>query len=323
MKLFLTSAYSTHPGLDTLLASAALDNNDEHSLCNDPELADVIVFIENTQFDDVMFKSLMANELVQKYSDKVFMYNEMDKPWDVLPGLYTCMPEKHFSPLRQHAFAYLSTPNAYIRNVYRANTDRKWLYSFMGAMSHACRYNIMKLKHEESYMKDTSDFNVWNTTTEELDKRAHEYVDVISSSQYVLCPRGIGTSSIRLYETLESGRAPVIISDDWVAPSEIDWTFAIRVKEKQLHTIPALLDSIKNEAQERGDAAREAWQKHYSPEHLFTTMGHAIQSLQTIRKEASNANKDQQDRNPFQLNKWIASAGLYKRVVVQKIKRQR
>ena len=53
-------------------------------------------------------------------------------------------------------------------------------------------------------------------------KRAH-YQEVLMRSRFVLCPRGRGTSSMRLYETLAAGRVPVIISDEWVAPRGPEW----------------------------------------------------------------------------------------------------
>ena len=47
----------------------------------------------------------------------------------------------------------------------------------------------------------------------------------------MICPRGWGSSSIRLFEVMEMGRVPVIISDAWVneAPKWAD--FSVRVSE--------------------------------------------------------------------------------------------
>ncbi len=36
-------------------------------------------------------------------------------------------------------------------------------------------------------------------------------------------PRGIGASSVRIFEAMRAGRAPVIISDDWIVPPVGDW----------------------------------------------------------------------------------------------------
>lgn len=317
MKLHLTSAYQVHPGLDTLIRFAPIDSVHTHTLCDDPESAEAIVFIENTQFDDVMFTRLRNHDLVSRFADKVFMYNEMDRPWNVLPGLYTCMTRKHMNEGNQRAFAYLSTPNKHVSSIYDANAERTWLYSFMGAMSHASRRQVMRLPNEQAFLKDTSDFNVWNTSPQELDQRAQDYANVLGSSKFVLCPRGIGTSSIRLYETLEAGRVPVIIADQWVPPEETDWSFAIQIRENRIKAIPSILKSHTDESIERGDAARNAWLANYSPDKLFNTFGNSIESLLL--------NKDQRDGRNTTLpwNKWVASGGLVARTTVQRIRGQR
>lgn len=318
MKLHLLSAYAVHPGLDTVLRSAMTDIERTHSVCESAEHADAIVFIENTQFDDMLFNDLREHELVKRYPDKVFMYNEMDRPWDVLRGLYTCMPKKTLDTNKQRAFAYLSTPNRYIRNVYHENSERRWLYSFMGSMSHACRRKIMRLPTTHAYLKDTSEFNVWNTSETELDVRAKDYANILGSSQFVLCPRGIGTSSLRLYETLEAGRVPVIISDQWVPPEETDWGFALQVKENRIDKIPSLLKSMETEAEERGEAARDAWLVSYAASTLFNTLGNAIANIQHHPSHLEH-NPSRQ----LEWNKWLASGSLYARTTVQRLRGQR
>ena len=56
MKLFLTSAYETHAGLTALREFAMADRVRRHELSYNPEDADAILFVENTQFDDILFK---------------------------------------------------------------------------------------------------------------------------------------------------------------------------------------------------------------------------------------------------------------------------
>lgn len=316
MKLHLVSAYDVHPGLDTLIQCASEDSVNQHSICASPEESDAIVFVENTQFDDLMFKRLREHKLTKAHLEKVFMYNEMDRPWDVLPGVYTCMTRKHMNALRHRPFPYLSTPNPCISDIHMQPSTRRWLFSFMGAMSHACRRDIMRLKDDQAYLKDTSEFNVWNTSDQELGVRAKDYASVLSGSEFVLCPRGIGTSSIRLYETLEAGRAPVIISDQWSAPEGTDWRFALQVQERQISTLPGLLKSLQSEALERGAAAREAWLASYSPSSLFNSLGDAISSI------AEKNGHSSRPRNA-QWNKWVASGGLMTRTAVQKLRGQR
>jgi len=143
----------------------------------------------------------------------------------------------------------------------------------------------------------------------------HETKTVLAASRFVLCPRGIGTSSIRLYETLEAGRVPVIISDDWVPPAETDWSFAIQVEERRISSIPGLLQSIENEAEERGEAARQAWMDSYSPKTLFNTAGNAVESL--VMGKAH----EHQMRHGAVVQKWLHTGSLLTRSAAQKIRR--
>lgn len=317
MKLYLTSAYSTHAGLDTLRRYAPLDTCNRHELTSDPDAADAILFVENTQFDDVFFKALLHHPLVASFSDKTFMYNEMDRPWDALPGLYCCLTSRHINNNRHRAFAYLSTPNPYIEEIHHRSIERQWLYSFMGSMSHACRRPIMRLHHNRGYVHDTSDFNVWRTTGAEMEIRGRAYADLLGASEFVLCPRGIGTSSIRLYETLEAGRVPVIISDHWIAPTETDWSFAIQVEERRVSSIPGLLQALAGEARERGDAARQAWLHSYAPNTLFNTVGDSVESLLHF------CNGNRHPKPSAHLHKWLATGELLTRTAAQRLRGDR
>ena len=70
------------------------------------------------------------------------------------------------------------------------------------------------------------------------------YVGSIKDSAFVLCPRGGGTSTFRLFETMMLGRVPVILSDQWVPRVGPDWeSFSLRVMERDVSKVPRLLES--------------------------------------------------------------------------------
>jgi len=114
MKFLLVSAYPSHEWLTSLVSYANNDTVGRHELCEDPEEADVILFVESGQFDDYLYKTLLQHPYITKYPHKVFMYNEVDRPWLTLPGLYTCMPAGRYDSSRQVAFPYLVTPNRFV-----------------------------------------------------------------------------------------------------------------------------------------------------------------------------------------------------------------
>ena len=93
MKLFLTSAYKEHSRLDRLLQLQKQDAHRQHELADNPAEADAIVFVENTQFEDILFEKLLKHPLYRVYPEKVYMYNEMDQSWPLLPGLYCSLSQ--------------------------------------------------------------------------------------------------------------------------------------------------------------------------------------------------------------------------------------
>lgn len=75
--------------------------------------------------------------------------------------------------------------------------------------------NFIYRKHYRAGAKSEQD----RTTT------TMEYYDNIKNSDYVLCVRGAGNFSVRLYETLMMGRIPVFVNTDCLLPFEetINW----------------------------------------------------------------------------------------------------
>ncbi|MGB0866930.1 MAG: exostosin domain-containing protein, partial [Granulosicoccaceae bacterium] len=269
MKIHLCSAYREHNALDIFLRAAALDQNNEHQSCDNPEEADVILFVEDAHFDDYLYKKLITHPYLRHWRHKCYMYNEVDSPWSVLPGLYCSMPQWSFEPGRQRAFPYAATPNARIQSLFStcANTERSLLFSFVGTGCNNLRKRMIKTGLDQGgTIIDTSGFNVWDCDEEEKQRQGKVFATTMAQSKFVLCPRGLGTSSFRLFETMQAGRAPVIIADSWVAPNQSDWSFAIRIQENALDTLSDRLLAQADEAIERGgytegDAAMEVFFK--------------------------------------------------------------
>ena len=279
MKFHLLSAYPNHDSLTAMLSCANNDRVRRHELCDDPEEADVILFVENAQFDDYLYKKLLKHPYIAKYSEKTFMYNEVDQPWCALPGLYCCMPSNRYDSSRQVAFPYLVTPNRFVPQIHRWQLRREWLFSFVGAISNPVRKRVAALENVSAGVRDTSEFNVWNSNAAERSSQGLVFAESIARSHFVLCPRGVGSSSFRPFEAMQAARAPVIISDDWVPPPHVEWDFAVFVPESDVEAIPDILAEKVGEAVDRGIAAREAWEMAYSPSVIFDTVAQSLQYL--------------------------------------------
>ena len=97
-----------------------------------------------------------------------------------------------------------------------------------------------------------------DATSRDYEVRRRRFAETMFRSKFVLCPRGHGTSSIRLFETLAAGRVPVVISDDWVAPKGPTWD-ACSVRWSQdagTESLLAYLEELEPRAAEMGAAAR-------------------------------------------------------------------
>ena len=91
--------------------------------------------------------------------------------------------------------------------------------------------------------------------------------DVTRRSRFVICPRGVSPSSIRLFEAMEAGSVPVIISDDLELPLGPRWEeFSLRVREQDIDDIPRLIERRQDQASEMGAAARRTWETYFSPQ---------------------------------------------------------
>ncbi len=284
MRVLLTSAWGEGRAYDELVRCAALDRFRAHRLTSNPAEAEVILFAETVHFDDPEWRAVKRHPYVERYREKCFLYNEADSPWCVLPGLYCSMPRRSFQPRRQRAFGYLYTMNARVDGP--AARERRWLYSFMGSANHASRRRILRLRDARALLEDTSRFNIWLPMQPgERAAREERYAEVMRQSLFALCPRGAGTSSYRLYEAMRTGVAPVLVSDDWVAPEGPDWeSFLVRVPERHVARIPELLRGRESEAVERGARARSAYEQYFADDVKFHRAIEACHQLSRLRQ---------------------------------------
>ncbi|MDD3313839.1 exostosin family protein [Pseudodesulfovibrio sp.] len=100
------------------------------------------------------------------------------------------------------------------------------------------------------------------------------YVKSLKESWIVLCPRGMGSSSIRLYETLCMGRIPVHVSDEYTYPfaDEIDYSrFCITLPQGAADVAGDVLARwLRGKTEDDLAAicreARSVWEKHFRPD---------------------------------------------------------
>ena len=99
----------------------------------------------------------------------------------------------------------------------------------------------------------------------------YKYIEMLGRSQYSLCPRGTGISSIRIFESMAMESFPVIISDGYETPlkEEIDWQrISVHIKESDIGKIP---DILKEKKLDR-EYLKEVYNKYLSNEKLHITL---------------------------------------------------
>lgn len=275
-KVLITSAYSDTEPISSFLEIAALDRIKKHTLVTDPAVADIIFFVENSRYHgDYFFAKLKKHPLVVRFPHKVYMYNSHDLPWLVLPGLYACMPKRYFNKQYMSASPYIEVINPYIHCDF--NQKPKFLFSFYGSLSSVARRKLPSIKDERGQIVVSTVGMYGDHKPKDMQL---QYAALLADSKFVLCPKGIGTSSIRLFETLQAGRVPVIISDEWVAPAGPDWNrFAVFIREKDIDKIPKILELEEANWIQKSRLARIAWEDFFAPDTIFSYMIDVLSGL--------------------------------------------
>jgi hypothetical protein len=123
-----------------------------------------------------------------------------------------------------------------------------------------------------------------DSTSRAFTQRRQHFAETLFRSKFVLCPRGHGTSSIRLFETLAAGRVPVVISDGWTPPSGPSWeSIVVRWSEAApIDRLLAHLEELEPRAEEMGSRAHTAFADWFAPAVLFDRIVTQIERLAAI-----------------------------------------
>lgn len=272
--------------LHDLQKGAELDRFRVHSLTHDPEGADLIIFAE-FYGAGWYFERVRRHPLLRKYREKAFLFCANPFVIPLLPGVYAGV-EKRWSSARTRPGFYLGRTRNEFTTYSPPAPDLPYLFSFMGSIRNApIRCKLATLSHPRSFFQNTTeDFDrILHRKMERRERLDYDrrYAELSKASKFVLCPRGLSVSSIRLFETMRMGRVPIIISDQWVPPVGPHWEkFSIRIKERDFAHIPSLLEQRESEGVAMGELARKQWEEWFSDEVVFHRL---VESCLDIRRE--------------------------------------
>jgi hypothetical protein len=268
MKIHLSPIHETE--LITLLPERAKLST-AHTLVSSPEEAEMILLVGSFGGDP---HHLLDHPLYRAFPDKCAVYTEDDNYLPLAPGVYCSgKVDEHSSIARTFSYSYVSASGRYSNKfVADAGIEKRFLFSFQGGSTSLLRKRMFNLSFNrpDTLIENTSTYYHWDLTQPDRAERQQRYADTLASSHYVLCPRGAGTGSIRLFEVMSAGIAPVLISDDYLLPAHVPWdTFLLRIPESDIARLPELIEQHLAESAERGRLARQAWLDYFAPEKEF------------------------------------------------------
>ena len=261
-----------------------------YEMTDNPEQADIIVFWEPDQKSQAIWiPRLRAHPLVQQFPNKVFVVSVEDVPLGLLSGLYTSLPAWRHHPHRHRTILYYRTPNRFLRSPRATRqVSPTHLAAFVGGVSHEIRGCLFQMA------RDFAEHDIILTPTpndhflmpKDLGHKPFHlaFIETILDAKFSLCPRGNGPASFRVQESLALGRAPVIISNDWIPVADLDWEqFAIFVAEDSLPDLPAILHEYEPRWKQMGDIARQTYNSHFCQEVFAVRAVEQIVAIQKVR----------------------------------------
>lgn len=264
------------------IALLAKDRLQRYELSDDPANSDVILMTDLAVWgvDDWWnIKSVANHPLVVNCCPRLFVYAELDSPYCMYQGLYCSMPKRYFNNDRQRAVAYYEMENKFVQQLSESSTSNpseiypEFLYSFMGGSTAPIRYEVLKLPTTRASIHDTTGYSIYNESDACNPERQKSYVECILKSKFVLCPRGKGTGSVRMFECLALGRVPVVISDQYVFPKGPEWEkCCIQVPEAAVSSIPDQLERMEPDWERMSKFAKKVYAEWFAEDILFHRM---------------------------------------------------
>jgi hypothetical protein len=249
------------------LSQYVRDVGREFCYVENPLDADLIVFIDEVGRRDHFYREMRESSLTRTKPNNCFIFTTHDHVIPFFPGVYASVSSTSIDSSRQAAGFFLETEfNPDLTPDRTISTDI--LASYVGRNNHKpYREALTRIRHPDFFVRDTFS-GVGDPLLKfgfSCESPASLFRESVERSLFVLCPRGYGVSSIRLFETMMMGRVPVIISDLWMPPTGIDWTrISVRIKEANVESLPRILSDAKGAAVEMGAEARLVWQRNFA-----------------------------------------------------------
>lgn len=259
---------------------AASSSGEEGSLVSHADLADCVIKTE-TRFHFGPGGVILSRALERPEEHPTFVWSADDFPTGRTAGLYCSLPRALYDPRHHRTFSYPFQYNECVDAFDFDDADR--LYGFVGGVTSGLRKRLLttlRMRPADEAMLLVQG-GPWHSMFDRSGVGAkRSYANALRRCRFFLCPRGNGVGSIRLFETMQAARVPVIISDAYVLPAGIDWSAcAIVVPEHQLGDLPRVLRERADDWQTMAYRARRAWEDHFSDASLVQSVARQLAPL--------------------------------------------
>ena len=248
-----------------------------HELVSKPSAADLILLLGASAQEP---RQLLDYPAYKAFPDRCAIYTE-DAYLPLLPGVHTnAQRGLHTRIGRVFNYAYISR-NGRHQNRFVGETtstlrnergaQKRYLFSFVGGSTSILRKRLFNLKFNRSdvLIENTSAYWHWDNSQPDREARQRRYAETLAASHFVLCPRGSGAGSVRFFEVMAAGVAPVLLSDEYELPPGPKWDEFLIRREHDIAKLPAILEPHLESAAERGRLARLAFDEYFAIDREF------------------------------------------------------
>lgn len=262
-----------------------------HHLVKDARDADLVLFCDIA--GPGWFAGLRKNPEIRRNPAKCFAISDSDRPMPLLHGIYTSAHKKLKCQSRYRSAGYNLYPANQKNNCVEsfsgraAELPKKYLFSFTGRDSAQVRKALFRLPpNPEVFVVNTTDkFNLFGDSLATQADWEQKYCDTMAASKFCVCPRGVGSASVRLFESMRMGVAPIILSDDWIFPKGPEWSeFALIVPERNVDRLYEIAKMNEGRSLEMGRKARLAYETYFADEVYFNYLVDQMVDIQRSQK---------------------------------------
>ena len=224
-----------------------MDDVRAHELTADAESADLILAVGEWV---PQIEILTRNPMVTAFRSKCAVYYDNDGVIPIVPGVYASAVEGLHSRLGIvknfcYAVALGKMRNRGLDEPGGAASEKRWLFSFKGGSTSLLRKRLFRTEFGRADVLSRIRRRIATGEDDQGNRleRQRSYARTLRESHFALCPRGAGAGSIRFFESMEMGVAPVLLSDHYLLPEGPAWeSFLIKVPERRIRQLPEMLD---------------------------------------------------------------------------------